>query len=388
MNTEPNVLLERAPRGANAKVGERRLWASGYWEKQPDHSWKLVPRYRRLMRNMALTGKFPDGKKIPARDLRELKKRLEKQKGRPGCPKGQWANPETQNCLNIRKITANVKKMLDKLSTLRDLPGTPTSKLVRATQEFKEWQDWYERSGAILAELSGMHKDLVIGIFAATSAATKTDANVTLGIKALKRIALTPPGEEPDFSEGFMGEHAKNIRRVLKGLTPKGPKVDPFTRALRGDPDAIPIDRHISYILFGKESPDPIEHKLGQQILKKIADKIGIDGRDVQAALWALSITASGEKPQSYDQLLLARKQEYDELIESLNELRRAELQQAFAGSGWEMTFAPPGLREESTRRKLAALDERKRRHQLKKRIKMLLTRDSNGGFSGTMRLA
>jgi len=390
MNSVPKWILERRTRGPNAKVGEQRLWASGLWEKLPDKTWKLVPGYRQKLRQVALTGKFPNGKKVPARDLRDLRKRIDKQ-GRPGCPKGKWANPETRLCIKIRKIKANVKKMLDRLSTLRDLPGTPMSKLVRATQEFKEWQDWYERSGAILAELSGMHKDLVIGVFSATSAATQVDANVTLGIKALKRIALTPPGEEPDFSHGFMGEHAKNIKRVLRGLTPTGPKVNPFTKALRGDPDAIPIDRHISYILFNKEGPDKKEHKLGQQILKKIADKIGIDGRDVQAALWALSITASGDDPQSYDQILMARKAEYDELIEALDDLRRSELEQAFAGSGWEQQFKPAGLREETEERLsvLEARQERRRkRKHLRQRIEMLMQRDpKTGGFSGFMRL-
>lgn len=307
---EPMILLERAPRGDNAQPGERRVWTSGIWEKQPEGSdppWRLVKGYRRLLRKMAGKTVGEGDKKRPAGPATgglsaEHRRTFEKQ-GTYGCPSGQMPNPTTGECIKVTKLAHKTKTLL------------------RLTKRFSDWHDWYERSGSAIETMTGIHRDLVVGVLAATSQATETAANVTQAFKALRIIATTPPGEKPKFV-GFMEDVAKNLDRLVAGEELRGPKIGPYHRALGGDPEAIAVDRHIGYLMFNTDSPNEQQKAIAKAVIRKIAKKLGIEPRGVQAAMWALSITNRGEYPESYDVLLKNRQKKLNKLIKMLDKLR------------------------------------------------------------------
>jgi hypothetical protein len=90
---------------------------------------------------------------------------------------------------------------------------------------------------------------LVNEFLSATSAATSVTANVPIMVKELRHFLET--GEIRTNFEA----HAKNLQRAVSGQKLEGPKISEYSDAVFGNPDAIPVDRHIAQIMFGVKAP-------------------------------------------------------------------------------------------------------------------------------------
>jgi hypothetical protein len=113
-----------------------------------------------------------------------------------------------------------------------------------------------------------------------------------------------------------------NVLKSFRGEEISGPKVDPFSRNLMGDEEAITVDIHVARYLLGKESPtnkkDYIEAK---DLVKEIAGKIGISNAQAQAAVWCANLILTGEPIETYETIIINKKEKLKELILQAREI-------------------------------------------------------------------
>jgi len=166
--------------------------------------------------------------------------------------------------------------------------------LTSAALEQDSWKDWYEEHQDTLDEFFGDHAQQFQDILSVTSQAASVKANVGL---ALKAFGQWHRGEE---FIGFLPAVVKNLNRLRDNEQIQGQKISTYKRNNDGTVDEAVIDRHITRLLFGVDSPSAAQFSKAQNVLAQIASNIGWTPRQVQAALWAHSIYKSGKTPESY----------------------------------------------------------------------------------------
>ena len=147
---------------------------------------------------------------------------------------------------------------------------------------------WYNETREQVAFIFGDDTDLFCDFLAATSPNTTVKANVTLALKAYKQYK-----SYEDFT-GFMGIIIKMLRTaVINDSTighkfkMGGSKVHNFARALKGDLDAVVVDRWMLRA-FGYDK-DIITDKRYRDIeawCVAKAEREGMKPAEVQAAIW------------------------------------------------------------------------------------------------------
>lgn len=202
------------------------------------------------------------------------------------------------------------------LNDVQFLPSNRQALRVRLTREAltqlaldqESWKDWYSQHQETLDEFFGDHAEMFQDILAATSQAATVKANVGLALKAFGQIIRGEP------IEGFLPAVRSNLGRLRDKLQLEGQKISAYQKANAGDIEQVVVDRHISRMLFGVDSPSKAQFEKGVKVLSDIARKIGWKPSQVQAALWAASIVKSGKTPQSYADYL--RKLEGDGVVQ------------------------------------------------------------------------
>jgi hypothetical protein len=175
--------------------------------------------------------------------------------------------------------------------------------LTDAALQQESWRDWYEEHQAVLDDFFGEYAPLFQDILSITSQAASVKANVGL---ALKAFGLYVRGESFDARErgeekpGFLPAVIMNLNRLREDKQIQGQKIKAYKASNEGAVDQAVIDRHITRLLFGVDTPSAKQFAKAQRVLSEIADDIGWTPRQVQAALWAHSIYKSGKTPESY----------------------------------------------------------------------------------------
>lgn len=170
--------------------------------------------------------------------------------------------------------------------------------LTDAALSQENWRNWYSEHQETLDDFFGKHAGLFQNILAITSQAASVKANVGLGLKAFGQLMR---GEDFD---GYLPAVAGNLAKLRDETGPGGQKIQAFTAANEGDTSSVVVDRHISRMLFGVDTPSAKQFAKASKVLTEVADKIGWTPAQVQAALWAHSIVQSGKQPQSYGSYL------------------------------------------------------------------------------------
>jgi len=204
-----------------------------------------------------------------------------------------------------------------------------------------DWKTWYENNDKIIEQIFGADADLFKSLLVANSPLSTIKSNVT---KALTNYNQIMRGEKITGMKTVV----KNVERLLKGEPISGKKVFPFELNMFGDLMAVTADMHIFELLYGKydrekgkwyaskglQSSVPSTFYVDEMI-KKVADKLGWTPSQAQAALWTFNIELRGETPHSYSNVLeyqannvfKARGSEQQPLLESI-----PELQEEFGG--------------------------------------------------------
>jgi hypothetical protein len=197
----------------------------------------------------------------------------------------------------------------------------------------EEWKNWYNNL------VDFMYNDflpdardyvpLISDLFGATSARNKVSANVTVGTRLFRQFVKT--GEVTKVHEGkeWMEGHYTNIQRIVRGEPISGGKVDEFSPATMGDPYGIAIDIHVGRNMYGIPlkntpafpkaetwSPNPNQRIDAQKVVIRIADRMGWDWAQLQAALFSDHIKQTGKPIETFEQFLTKYKDEYRKLID------------------------------------------------------------------------
>ena len=198
-------------------------------------------------------------------------------------------------------------------------------------KHYEEHKLWYEKFSAFLDSVLGAnheYKPLIMDFIAATSPGTNIGPNVRQAVDKLRQFM-----EEGTVTYHGLGHWPKsklpNLGRAIRAEELQGPKVSPFSEALKGDPRSAAIDRHVAMVLFNTRKPTDAQIRVGQQAARDIAERLGWTPREVQAAWWAAGKEMFGAQPgerakivETYEQYL---KEYQDELNAILTKDREGE---------------------------------------------------------------
>lgn len=144
---------------------------------------------------------------------------------------------------------------------------------------------WYDKTREHIQEIYEDDTDLFIDLLAATSANTSVKGNVTLAMKAYQQYKNNKP------FKGFL-PIVKNMLDIIRinyitghHVPYGGLKVQNFAAALKGQHDAVVVDRWMLRA-FGFPNSTDKRYKFIEAWCRDKASKLGLTARQVQAAIW------------------------------------------------------------------------------------------------------
>lgn len=194
-------------------------------------------------------------------------------------------------------LLAKLSDLDDRLRVQRTL-----DELIQAAESQKTWKNWYNRHEQVLVELFGTDAPLFQKLLSVTSQAASVKANVGLAVKAYRQLLAGEP------FVGYLPAVIKNLERVRDEEAIQGQKIGEYSKANDGDQAGVAVDRHIAQLFFGVDRPTPAQVAVAKARIGEIADRLGWEPRQVQAALWAFNQVRQGADPSqvvSYDTVLL-----------------------------------------------------------------------------------
>ena len=162
-------------------------------------------------------------------------------------------------------------------------------KLLAAAEEGRAGKDWYNETAAAVGKMFGRDADMFLRFLAATSAGKGADTNVTLALKAYGQWKLGLP------FDGYIGNDKLHLERAARGEVFGDRKLQSILAALRGDENAVAIDRHVMRMLgfenagATKGNLTDREYDFFEAILRDLARAKGVTPREFQAMLWTTS---------------------------------------------------------------------------------------------------
>jgi len=189
------------------------------------------------------------------------------------------------------------------------------AELTNAADSMGSWRDWYDRHDQTLRDVFGDDAELFQKLLSATSQAASVPANVGLALKAYRQLFSGEP-----FT-GYLPAVIKNLDRVAASEALRGQKISEYGSASEGNAGAIAVDRHIAMLFFGTKSPNRAQVESAKNRIRAIAERLGWQPREVQAALWAYNQTLLGTAPEdvkSYDKLIEKARARIDALRASI----------------------------------------------------------------------
>ena len=193
--------------------------------------------------------------------------------------------------------------------------------LEKLAKDYEKWKTWYEKFDAflnrVLLPANLPYKPLVTDFMASMSQMGKISRNVDQMVAKLREFmetgSVTRKGIDFPAKPKF-----ENLQRAMAGMPLRGPKIGPFSEAMRGVRGAAAIDRHVAMVLFGTRSPTPAQVAKGREVAAQIAARLGWDTRQVQAAWWAAGKELYGKRGtvvETYEQFLELHRDELNDIL-------------------------------------------------------------------------
>lgn len=200
---------------------------------------------------------------------------------------------------NIKSSMFEAEKLAREQGAERTYQGLPaTGELLDMFHEGKFRMDWYDQASAELRRWFGKDADRMADLIAATSLGTRASdeagrsPNVQEAIAAY--IALKSGKSVDEAGITFAGPTGPMkklmVERVFKGLSPESPKAGNFARNIKGDPNAVTIDRWMARIFYGRERVSPEQSNFLQHWVRQMAWDAGVQPREMQAGIWVAKI--------------------------------------------------------------------------------------------------
>jgi hypothetical protein len=155
--------------------------------------------------------------------------------------------------------------------------------------------EWYDGFFPYMQKKFGKDAGLITDFIAITSPQANLNVNIGFGLKAYAQYKL---GEE--FSAGkYPNEMRKRLLNAVKNheqgtsLPIGADKISNFSRALKGDPNAVVLDLWMARELGIKKAPSAegegfteAQYRRYEKIIKEVAFDMGVTPRQAQAAIW------------------------------------------------------------------------------------------------------
>jgi len=197
-----------------------------------------------------------------------------------------------------------------------------TKRLLEMMQAGIDGKDWYAETRQELEKTFGpANARMMVKFLVATSNNKTVAANTTLALKAFARYRMGLPFEVG--TTGFDTLQSQLLEKAARGQEFGGLKQKSFEANLFGDKEAVTVDTWIRRAFgFQAKTITPAQYKFMDYRLTQIARRVGMEPRQVQAAIWTVIKEAeqknSGNTSLPFEKLLpknIAADPEMQELI-------------------------------------------------------------------------
>ena len=206
-----------------------------------------------------------------------------------------------------------------------------------AAEKYKDMKDWYNDHKEVAKRIFGEDELLFERFLAASSIQAAGQDNVNRALNAYIHYKLGGTFDPENYS-GVMRLEMAKYNEIVRGVPFSGEKIDPFDRALRGDWDRVPADRHMKRLLF----KNPITSGGGWQndvtrvVVQAFAKKMGWKPAQLQAAMWAV---AKARSPKGLPSIIFTYRQYLEK-----NEARMRAVMHTVRAFGSKMQPKIPAL--------------------------------------------
>ena len=177
--------------------------------------------------------------------------------------------------------------------------GLP-ARVYRLIQQGAAYRDWYSRGAKVLADAAdrlGISRAQMAAVTAVMSQGANPTFNLRRAVEAIQEFKATGA---IDASHYLAGQADKTMHILSSpdtfnwsGLKTNSyfgnflEELDPtMYRQLFGDTKKVTVDRHMAAMFLGKKSVTEKQYLQVEQILTKVADQLGWQPKEVQAAAW------------------------------------------------------------------------------------------------------
>lgn len=169
--------------------------------------------------------------------------------------------------------------------------GALRRKILGLTEEGEVGRFWYEQSAQALLDVTGGDKaeaDLLAQAIAITSPGTPVSTNMVYAVQAYSQHKAGRPINTGRFTQSMN----KKLEALFSGEEWSGRKTNSFYSNIIGfiDPtkeQAVTTDLWMMKAFgFNTESPSPKQYDFVEREVERIADQLGWEPRQVQAAIW------------------------------------------------------------------------------------------------------
>jgi hypothetical protein len=169
--------------------------------------------------------------------------------------------------------------------------GALRRKILGLTEEGEVGRFWYEQSAQALLDVTGGDKaeaDLLAQAIAITSPGTPVSTNMVYAVQAYSQHKAGRPINTGRFTQSMN----KKLEALFSGEEWSGRKTNSFYSNIIGfiDPtkeQAVTTDLWMMKAFgFNTEAPSPKQYDFVEQEVERIADQLGWEPRQVQAAIW------------------------------------------------------------------------------------------------------
>ena len=225
-----------------------------------------------------------------------------------------------------KKLAGNIMNQFK-----QDAKFPTAERLLKLVHDGEYGGEWYKPAVEEFTKTFGPDTDQFLKFLAVTSRNTPVDRNVELALDAFKEWKMGEP-----FTNKF---HLDALNHVAKGGMPKGPKVNPFYRALTGDPNAIVVDVWMLRLFgFKNETITPNKLRLVEAEVRKLSSATGLTPAQVQERLWKgfkLEQEGSGSDIAGFHDILARKTSVAKKIGVGLSELKDVD-----TGYTWNPDFS------------------------------------------------
>ena len=252
-----------------------------------------------------LIDSYKEDIKLLKKDLNTAKRGLKKleQSRRPRVDFSMAESTDTRVDFSSQERVTEASEELQRLFRRDRMPLT-VEEAAEILRFVDSWANWYDGISALIeAEFGEYAADYMVFLFS-SAVASNSATTVSSSMNNLDRFYN-------DMEMGALANIKKNIYEYILTQSVGSRKINAFIKAGFGDVNAKPIDMHVHSLINSlPETKSPSTAKQfenAENFIDSVAEVLGWDPREVQAAMWAANMLRLNQKPDTYEQYIEKR---------------------------------------------------------------------------------